>query len=345
MIELEKFRPISRLELEQGERLTPKFPVIDAHSHLRHTRDSDALVRDMDRFGVRLIVDLDGFWGGRLQQQMALFGNRHPGRFAHFLRVDLSGIDQPDFAAQAVACVREGAKLGACGIKFSKSLGVKLQDARGRYLKPDDARLKPIWDAAAELSLPVTIHVADPTSFFDAAIDETHERYEELAGHPNWSYGQRPCPRFDELMDAQEALLAANRGTTFIVAHVGSHVENLAHVSRMLDAHPNMFVDTAERIAELGRQPYTARDFLLKYADRVVYGTDLLPAPANISGNYRFFETRDEYFPYNSLDEHNQGRWNIYGVFLPDDALKKIYHQNALRLIPRLNDILKLDGE
>ena len=111
----------------------------------------------------------------------------------------------------------------------------------------------------------------------------------------------------------------------------------------MLDAYPNMNVDTAERISELGRQPYTARDFILKYQDRIVYGTDLLPKPANISGNYRFFETKDEFFPYNSFDEHNQGRWNIYGVYLPDGVLKKIYYKNALRLIPRLQGLVHYD--
>jgi predicted TIM-barrel fold metal-dependent hydrolase len=340
MITLDKFRPISRLEVLEAERTTPRFPVIDAHSHLRRTRDSAAVVQAMDRFGIRLIVDLDGFWDGGLEAQMALYGDRYPGRFAHFLRVNLEGIDEKDFPRVAQRRIRDCAKLGACGIKFSKSLGVKFTDRQGRYVKPDDPRLKAVWETAAELNLPVTIHVADPPSFFDRVIDGAHERYEELAEHPNWSYGDRPCPRFAELLDAQEALLAANPATTFIVAHVGSHAENLRNVSRMLDAYPNMNVDTAERISELGRQPYTARDFLIKYQNRVVYGTDLLPSVSNISGNYRFFETRDEYFPYNSLDEHNQGRWNIYGVFLPDEALEKIYFRNALRLIPRLQGVL-----
>jgi len=103
----------------------------------------------------------------------------------------------------------------------------------------------------------------------------------------------------------------------------------------MLDEFPNMYVDTAERISELGRQPFTSRDFLIRYADRVLYGTDLLPNATNTSANYRFFETADEYFPYNSMDEHNQGRWNIYGVHLPDDVLSKIYFGNAERLLAR----------
>lgn len=343
MIPLNEFRPVCRLEIPQQERLIPKFPVIDAHNHLTRTKDSAKLVEDMERFHIKHIIDIDGFWDERMDFQIRNYVERYPGKFSIFGRVDVSNIDAPDFERQARNRVIECVERGAAGLKFSKSLGVKLTDKNGSYLTPDDPRLQVIWATAAEYRLPVTIHIADPPSFFDCVIDHTHERYEELAAHPHWSYGKRPCPRFLELMEAQENLLQQNPDTTFIVAHVGSYAENLKEVSRMLDAYPNMNVDTAERISELGRQPYTARDFILKYQDRIVYGTDLLPKPANISGNYRFFETKDEFFPYNSFDEHNQGRWNIYGVYLPDGVLKKIYYKNALRLIPRLQGLVHYD--
>jgi predicted TIM-barrel fold metal-dependent hydrolase len=139
-------------------------------------------------------------------------------------------------------------------------------------------------------------------------------------------------------------MLRKNPDTRFIIPHIGSYAENLKEVGRMLDTYPNMYTDTAERIAELGRQPYSSRDFLIKYQDRVLYGTDLIPNAANVSGNYRFFETKDEYFPYNSFDEHNQGRWNIYGVYLPDDVLKKIYYENALKIIPGIKKMLDTQG-
>ncbi len=340
MIPLNKFRPISRLETPNNQLLRSKFPVIDAHNHLARTRDAAALVAKMDLFNIRLIVNLDGFWDARMEEQFLLFSDPYPNRFAIFCRVDLTDIDLPDFTVKTRKYLKSCVRRGVVGIKFSKSLGVKLTDRQGHYLKPDDDRLRVVWETAAEFNLPVTIHVADPPSFFDRTIDETHERYEELIEHPDWSYGSRPCPRFDELLDAQENLLSKNPETCFIVAHVGSHAENLRNVARMLDLYPNMMVDTAERISELGRQPYTARDFLIRYQDRVLYGTDLLPTESNISANYRFFETRDEYFPYNSLDEHNQGRWNIYGVFLPDRVLEKIYFLNALRYIPRLASLI-----
>lgn len=342
MIPINEFRPVSRLELPQNERTFSKFPVIDAHNHLTRTKDSAKVLENMDRFNIKLIIDMDGFWDERLDFQLENYVNRYSGRFSIFGRVDVSCIDDVDFNKKARNHIIECVKKGITGIKFSKSLGVKVTDKYGKYLKPDDDRLRVVWETAAEYDLPITIHIGDPPSFFDKVIDNTHERYEELAEHPHWSYGNRPCPRFNELMEAQEVLLSKNKDTRFIVAHVGSHAENLKNVSRMLDTYPNMFVDTAERISELGRQPYTSREFLIKYQDRIIYGTDLIPNATNVSGNYRFFETKDEYFPYNSFDEHNQGRWNIYGVYLPDEVLEKIYYKNALRVIPRLNKLVDI---
>ena len=112
-----------------------------------------------------------------------------------------------------------------------------------------------------------------------------------------------------------------------------SYAENLGYVAHALDRYPNLFVDMTERIGELGRQPYTARKFLIKYADRVLFGSDYPPNKDIFRTNFRFLETDDEYFDYG----RNQGRWRIYGVFLPDEVLRKIYYENASRLIPGIN--------
>lgn len=336
MIPIREFRPVSRLEVPNEARTRAKFPVIDMHNHLSRTADAAAVLEKMDRFNIRMIVDMDGFWDERTDIQLERYVNRWPGRFGIFCRLDLLRAEEPGFAEYVKRRLADCAAKGAAGVKVSKSLGLKLTDRSGSYLKPDDDRLRPVWEEAAKLDFPVTIHIADPPCFFDRVVDGTHERYEELADHPDWSYGSRPCPRFAELMEAQEKLLSANPHTCFVIAHVGSHAENLAEVSRQLAAYPNMYVDTAERISELGRQPYTARDFLTRWQDRVLYGTDLIPNETNVSGYYRFFETKDEYFMYNSWDEHHQGRWNIYGVYLEDEILKKIYYKNALKAAPRL---------
>ena len=332
MIRLDEFRPVSRLEVEATHLLQARIPVYDAHNHLGRPNQPEELVHDMDRYNIRRMVDLDGFWDGTFEEHIRRYREPYPERFRIFCRVDLTPIDEPDFATKARDYVRRCSDMGASGIKFSKSLGLKLRDSSGALIPPDDDRLRPIWDAAAEHKLPVTIHIADPPAFFEETTPE-NERYEELATHPQWSYVGKGCPDFDDLMECQHNLLRQNPDTTFIVAHVGSHAENLRAVAAMLDEYPNMVVDTAERISELGRQPYSAREFLIRYQDRVLYGTDLIPNDTNVSCNYRFFETWDEYFPYNSWDEHNQGRWNIYGVGLPDDVLRKIYFDNAERII------------
>ncbi|MHB1152211.1 MAG: amidohydrolase family protein [Eubacteriales bacterium] len=339
MILVNEFRPVSRLEVPNEPLLRAKFPVIDMHSHLLRTADSTMVLDRMNRFNIRMIVDMDGFWDERMDFQLEHYVNRYPDRFSIFCRVDMLRVDAPDFAGYVRHRLADCAAKGAAGIKVSKSLGLKLKSRDGRYLKPDDDRLRIVWEEAAKHDFPVTIHIGDPPCFFDRVIDGKHERYEELAEHPDWAYGSRPCPRFNELMEAQENLLYHNPDTRFVIAHIGSHAENLKEVSRQLETYPNMYVDTAERISELGRQPYTARDFLIRWQDRVIYGTDLIPNETNVSGYYRFFETKDEYFPYNSWDEHHQGRWNIYGVYLPDEVLRKIYYKNALKAAPRLADL------
>jgi predicted TIM-barrel fold metal-dependent hydrolase len=128
-------------------------------------------------------------------------------------------------------------------------------------------------------------------------------------------------------------LLERHPRTTFIGAHVGCYAENLAWVGAALDAFPNFFVDISARIAELGRQPYTARDFFLRYQDRILFGTDHAAAVATYRLYYRFLETRDEYFDYSTAPRPGSGHWRIYGLDLPDDVLRKVYRDNARRVV------------
>ena len=191
--------------------------------------------------------------------------------------------------------------------------------------------------------MPVTIHVADPIAFF-GPLDAANERWEELRDHPDWHFWPtrppgRPdldgFPPFDELIDGLEAVVARHPSTTFIGAHVGCAAEDLARVSLILERCPNFNVDIAARIAELGRQPYTTKAFVERWADRVLFGTDMGPDAAWWSVYFRFLETADESFPYDAEDEDlpTQGRWRIHGLHLPDDVLRLVYRENAARLI------------
>jgi predicted TIM-barrel fold metal-dependent hydrolase len=101
----------------------------------------------------------------------------------------------------------------------------------------------------------------------------------------------------------------------------------------MLDACPNYRIDLSARLGELGRQPFTARKFLIRYQDRILYGSDAGPDLDAYRLSYRFLETDDEYFNYNVSEVPGQGRWYAYGMNLPDEVLKKLYHDNANKLL------------
>lgn len=113
---------------------------------------------------------------------------------------------------------------------------------------------------------------------------------------------------------------------------MGCCAEDLSWVARELDTMPNYYVDISISISELGRQPYTARNFLIKYQDRVLFGLDGPPQTKAYRLTFRFLETFDEYFDYPWHDRYPQGEWKVYGVGLPDSVLEKIYYKNAEKI-------------
>jgi predicted TIM-barrel fold metal-dependent hydrolase len=319
--------------------------VVDAHNHLGRwltpdgrwaAHDVDSLLADMVGCNVAAIVNLDGRRGEELRANLDRYDRAHPGRFATFCHLDWTALSERDWPDRISTDLRTSASEGARGVKVWKDLGLGLRDERGEPLLPDSERLADVWDTAGELGLPILIHVADPVAFFDP-VDERNERLEELLVHPEWSFADPRFPRFDRLIRALEAVVAAHPATTFIGAHVGCFAEDLAWVGRMLSTYPNFHVDIAARIAELGRQPRAASRLFTEHPDRVLFGIDLFPPdPGDYAIHYRFLETDDEYFDYATDDVPPEGRWTISGLDLPDDVLRKVYGGNARRLISGL---------
>jgi predicted TIM-barrel fold metal-dependent hydrolase len=138
------------------------------------------------------------------------------------------------------------------------------------------------------------------------------------------------------LLKQRNRMIARHPKTTFLLPHVANLPEDLAAVGELLDAHPNVVIDFSARIDELGRQPFTARDFFIKYQDRILFGLDMPVSPEAYRCYFRFLETRDEYFDYPDYIGRFgvYVRWRIYGLDLPDEVLEKIYSKNALRVIP-----------
>lgn len=350
---LENFRPRPALKVEQHELTRARFPVIDVHTHFREkfrgTADElDAWVKLMDRNQVAVCVSLDGLAGELIDEHAKLLWTKHEDRFAIFANIDWRGSGKmddpaswdclrPDFGRRTARELVDAKRKGVCGVKIFKGFGLSYKDADGSLLKIDDPRWDEIWQACGELGLPVLIHVGDPAAFFQP-IDATNERWEELHRRPDWSFYGPQFPKRDELFAAFNRVLTRHPKTTFISAHVASNAEDLAAVGQWLDTYPNLYLDIASRIAELGRQPFTARRFFLKYQDRILFGTDG-PWPEERERLYwRFLETEDEYFPYSEKPFPPQGLWNIYGLSLPDEVLRKIYSENAQRLIPSIRE-------
>ncbi len=323
-----------------------RFPAVDAHNHIGRwlaadgswaVRDTGALLAVMDACNVSAIVNLDGRFGDELRENVRRYDEAHPGRFVTFCHLDWREVAEPGFGDRLAASLRRAHEDGARGLKVWKDLGLHIRDDRGELVLPSDPRLVDVWETAAGLAMPVVIHTADPLAFFDP-VDETNERLEELLAHPEWSFADRErFPRFGRLIEALESLVAAHARTTFVGAHVGGYAEHLPWVDRMLTTYPNFHVDVAARIAELGRQPRAARVLVIRHPDRVLFGTDESPPNAAAYAiHFRFLETGDEHFAYSTYEPPPQGRWRISALELPDDVLRAVYAENAVRLIPGL---------
>lgn len=352
-LDLPRFEPRSMLHVHETRVERARFPVIDFHTHLSwgdpNGEKADVIVpaaellRVMDRKNIRIMVNLTGGYGKGLEACIAELARPHPDRFLVFTMPWFPKVSEPGYAKFQADEIARAHKAGARGLKVLKSLGLVVRENgnAGRLVKVDDPRFDPMWEACGALRMPVAIHTSDPEAFF-TPIDRFNERFEELNAHPDWSFHGKDYPSDRELQEARFRVLARHPKTEFVVLHVGNS-ENLAYVSAAMDKHPNMWVEFGARIGELGRQPRTARKFFDRYQDRILFGTDAVPKgdeyPQQVFGEklyeiyYRFLETEDEYFDYAPARVPPQGRWRIYGIGLPPGILKKIYQDNAARLL------------
>ena len=336
-----------------------KFPVIDAHNHLwGNWNDLALIVETFNQVGIACYCDLtanvaiefkDGGYVIQPGDIRHFFqeSERYSGRFYGFTCATFARpVSQPlfgdarDFVRETIETMRNHVELGAKGLKILKELGLHYRDSDGNLINLDDSRLAPVWEEAGKLKIPVLIHQSDPVGFFEPVTPE-NEHYSSMIKYPSWSFADPAFPRKYELLERRDRLVRNHPNTTFILPHVANFAENLGYVSCLLDDNPNIYIDFSARIDELGRVPYSARDFFIKYQDRIIFGTDMPAKPEMYRCYFRFLETGDEYFTAPDYDgTFDRYRWHIYGLNLPDKVLRKIYHQNIMKIIPslQLND-------
>jgi predicted TIM-barrel fold metal-dependent hydrolase len=359
-LELSDYEPRSMLHTSETNVPRARYPVIDIHTHLsfsskaehgvsvgakrKYLATPESVLPTMEKRNLRALTNLTGGFGDGLREAIDKFDKRYPGRFYTFAEPSYDRFLEKNYPQVQAEAIEQAHAEGAKGLKILKTLGLYLRESvtSGELVKVDDPRFDPMWETCGKLGVPVAIHVSDPVAFF-TPTDRFNERYEELSHHPDWSFFGRDYPSNAEILEARNRVFARHSKTKFITLHVGNYAENLDNVSENLDRFPNMFVDIAARIGELGRQPRRSRRFFEKYQDRILFGTDATPnaqeVPQQIYNDklyetyFRFLETEDEYFDYAPVPVPPQGRWRIYGVGLPDDILHKVYLTNAARLL------------
>ncbi len=331
------YRPKSMLVVPGHPVPKAKYPVIDFHGHpqgqIGSVESLERLAGTLDSINVRLMIAANNISGDNLKRVVAnvAASPAMKDRMRAFTGIALGGVG-PGWAERAVAQLEADVAAGAVGIgEIGKGFGQTVRKADGSRLRLDDPDLKPVWDAAARLKLPVFIHTADPPAFY-LPHDLANERWLEMALFPGRAIPSDQHPNFEELMTERDNLFRSNPKTTFVAAHMGWHTHDLGRLGKMLDAMPNLYVEMGAVLYDIGRQPRVARDFFIKYQDRILFGKDSFQ-PEEYPYYWRVFETRDDYFdyyrPYHAF-------WKLYGIDLPDEVLKKVYYKNALRITPAL---------
>ena len=330
------YSPRSTLVVNENHPTRAKYPVIDIHSHHRTPLAPDrwqTIVSEMDDLNLQVLVNLSGGSGLKLKEGIAAVrSSQHSNRMVFFANIDFSNGVYPGFGLKAAKRLEKDIEVGAVGLKIFKNLGLQVKNSSGLRLSVDDSELDPIWELCARLGLPVLIHTGEPSEFFEP-VDRYNERWLELTLLPRRRVSLEKDPTFDELMSERNRLFSRHPATTFILAHMGWHANDLTRLGALLDRNTNVYPETGAILYELGRQPLASKRFFVKYQDRILFGKDSYRAN-EFKFYWRTFETNDEYFEY-YRDYH--AFWRLYGMKLPDEVLRKVYFENALHLLPGIS--------
>lgn len=348
----EEYDPPSTLVVPEHLVERAKYPFVDVHNHQFRMPDQDLseLTKEMDKMNMTVMVNLSGRGFKMISENPRRYGlqgpeylkravenvrENYPNRFIVFTNVDFNGIDEPGWSERAVNELETDYNNGARGLKIYKSLGFMIKDSDGNFVRVDDPRIDPVWEKCGELGIPVLIHTADPASFWEP-FDKNNERWLELKLKPNRKRNPETEPSFEELIEQQHNVFRKHKNTKFINAHLGWLGNDLARLGKLFDECPNVYTEIGAVLYEIGRQPRFAREFFIKYQDRIMFGKDSW-RPEEYPYYFRVLETADEYFDYY---RRYHAFWKLYGIDLPDEVLKKIYYKNALNVIPGIDKTL-----
>lgn len=339
-MDFESYNPPSTLVVPENIVTRAKFPFIDVHNHQfgMNSQNLDGLIAEMNDLNMKVMVNLSGRGRGSTEHLLGAIKNvkdNFPNRFIIFTNVDFDNIDDPNWTENAVKTLEQDVKAGANGLKIYKSLGLRYRDKNGKRITVDDPRIDPVWAKCGELGIPVLIHAADPKPFWEPH-NANNERWLELKLRSGRKRSDTDPAPWETIIAEQHNVFRKHPNTKFINAHLGWYGNNLDKLGELMDKYPNMYSEIGAVIAELGRQPRRAKEFLTKYQDRVMFGKDSYNKEEYYT-YFRVLETADEYFPYY---KKYHAYWKMYGLDLSDDVLRKLYYKNALNVIPNIDKSL-----
>jgi predicted TIM-barrel fold metal-dependent hydrolase len=329
---LKNYRPKSIYKVPVTKIEKAKFPVIDMHSHpyAESLEEIDQWVKNMDAVGIEKTILLSHATGAEFDSLYQVY-SKYPDRFELWCGFDYTGYDQPGYGPAAVAELERCYKMGARGVgelgDKGKGLFYSKPPAWGMHL--DDPRMDPLLEKCAELGLPINIHVADPIWMYekmDSANDGLMNAYE-------WRLDNKPgIVDHNGMIDILERAVKRHPKTIFIACHFANCSYDLNKLGALLDKYPNLYADIAARYAETAPIPRFAAAFIEKYQDRLLYGTDMGFDLDMYHITFRILESSDEHFyEIGQFGYH----WALNGFGLNDVVLKKLYRDNALKLLKK----------
>lgn len=331
-LKLKDYRPKSIYKIPLSNVACAKYPAIDMHTHVygRNEEEIAEWLKAMDNCGIEKAIVLTGATGERFDNLMKMY-SKYADRFELWCGFDYTGYDQPGYGPDAVKELERCHKSGAKGVGevMFKGKGIGPSSRIKTIMLPDDPRFDPLFEKCAELKLPVNLHISEDKWMYEK-MDSTNDG---LINAYKWEVKMDNGARsHEEMIDRLENTLKKHPNTTFVAAHLANCCADLSVLGLFFDKYPNLYADISARYGEIAPIPKFVHDFIEKFQDRIVYGTDMTFNERMYRVTFRVLETADEHFYETDMFGYH---WPLYGLGMSEEVLKKLYRENALKITNR----------
>ena len=326
------------------------FPKIDAHVHLETMDDSFVQVINDNNFKLLTLVTRSE--SPEVIREEFIFAqnlhNGHPKSIGFATTISMDGFGEPDWEGKTLAWLKESFEGGAIAVKIWKDIGMTFRNADSTFVFIDDPRFDSIFDFIESSNKTLVNHTAEPKNCWLPLKDMTVKGDSSyFANHPEYHMFLHPdYPSREEILAARDRMLKKHPNLRYVGCHLGSMEWNVDKMAEWLDKFPNYGLDMAARIVHFKVQDREkVREFIIKYQDRLLYGTDIA---INDRGNKTktdemaknlvqgVWKNDWEYFTTDNILKQNDKVREYQGLKLPESVLKKIYHDNAMNMYPGL---------